>query len=314
MPERVSISFRHLNSFLYTKDLIGGIKMKKKTFTIMISLIVALLSISVIAIMIFPDFFSYSKEEIGPIFPEEESEISSAQESVSSVPPTNDQKQESSNLQGDSEAAGNGWGSGDVYDGSAPIIRKMGEEIRIDALPHRKQGEKPPMSTEVFALWVGEMGFTVTSAELFDSIEETGLNYDEFIYEFEGYDDTYKPLVVELTVKNYNAYSTFENGVFLSERFMLSSKEEFSPEKFRSQHNGEWRVGSGMPLVYVSPHSDGARDYFYYTLGEGETLNFTLCYYVDTAAMPLDELYLEILTNSSDHRFGFTLDQLKGVE
>ena len=303
--------------------------MKNKSFTVIVGLIVALLSVSVIAAMVFPEHFAIRKEsdsalpgytspsgsgdQNGSADPHKDKSLLDSP-SASGSPAESAEPPEDANLPEESFPDTPEWGSVEVYDGSAPIIRKMGEELRINALPHRKQTEKPPMSTEVFALWVGEMGFTVTSAELFDSIEETGLNYDEFIDEFEGYDDTYKPLVVELTVKNYNAYSTLENGVFLSERFMLSSKEEFSPEKFRSQHDGELRVGSGMPLVYVSPHSDGARDYFYYTLGEGETLNFTLCYYADTAAMPLDELYLEILTNSSDHRFGFTLDQLKGVE
>lgn len=43
------------------------------------------------------------------------------------------------------------WGSGDVYDGSSPIIRKMGEKLSVIGIPHRKQGDKPPMSTEVFA-------------------------------------------------------------------------------------------------------------------------------------------------------------------
>lgn len=72
------------------------------------------------------------------------------------------------------------WGSGDVYDGSSPIIRKMGEKLSVIGIPHRKQGDKPPMSTEVFAYWEGEMVFTVDSAVIYDSIEKTGLNYDEF--------------------------------------------------------------------------------------------------------------------------------------
>lgn len=72
------------------------------------------------------------------------------------------------------------WGSGDVYDGSSPIIRKMGEKLSVIGIPHRKQGDKPPMSTEVFAYWEGEMVFTVDSAVIYDSIEKTGLNYDEY--------------------------------------------------------------------------------------------------------------------------------------
>lgn len=61
------------------------------------------------------------------------------------------------------------WGSGDVYDGSSPIIRKMGEKLSVIGIPHRKQGDKPPMSTEVFAYWEGEMVFTVDSAVIYDS-------------------------------------------------------------------------------------------------------------------------------------------------
>lgn len=57
------------------------------------------------------------------------------------------------------------WGSGDVYDGSSPIIRKMGEKLSVIGIPHRKQGDKPPMSTEVFAYWEGEMVFTVDTDE-----------------------------------------------------------------------------------------------------------------------------------------------------
>ena len=37
----------------------------------------------------------------------------------------------------------------------------------------------------------------------------------------------------------------------------------------------------------------------------------TLCYYVKIDDIPLDELYLEITTQSSDHRFGIELDKLK---
>lgn len=63
------------------------------------------------------------------------------------------------------------WGSGDVYDGSSPIIRKMGEKLSVIGIPHRKQGDKPPMSTEVFAYWEGEMVFTVDQQLLMDTDE-----------------------------------------------------------------------------------------------------------------------------------------------
>lgn len=149
------------------------------------------------------------------------------------------------------------WGSGDVYDGSSPIIRKMGEKLSVIGIPHRKQGDKPPMSTEVFAYWEGEMVFTVDSAVIYDSIEKTGLNYDEFVVDFSTYDSSFKPMVVQLTIENVNARLISDPPELFSDQYVLSSKEEFSKEKFRSQNGGEWRVASGMPLAYANPHSDG---------------------------------------------------------
>lgn len=143
------------------------------------------------------------------------------------------------------------WGSGDVYDGSSPIIRKMGEKLSVIGIPHRKQGDKPPMSTEVFAYWEGEMVFTVDSAVIYDSIEKTGLNYDEFVVDFSTYDSSFKPMVVQLTIENVNARLISDPPELFSDQYVLSSKEEFSKEKFRSQNGGEWRVASGMPLAYI---------------------------------------------------------------
>lgn len=156
------------------------------------------------------------------------------------------------------------WGSGDVYDGSSPIIRKMGEKLSVIGIPHRKQGDKPPMSTEVFAYWEGEMVFTVDSAVIYDSIEKTGLNYDEFVVDFSTYDSSFKPMVVQLTIENVNARLISDPPELFSDQYVLSSKEEFSKEKFRSQNGGEWRVASGMPLAYANPHSDGMYNYFHY--------------------------------------------------
>ena len=93
--------------------------------------------------------------------------------------------------------------------------------------------------------------------------------------------------------------------------FQVSNFILQSTEKFRSQNGGEWRVASGMPLAYANPHSDGMYNYFHYTIDEGETIQMTLCYYVKIDDIPLDELYLEITTQSSDHRFGIELDKLK---
>lgn len=291
--------------------------MKKKSFTIILGSIVVLLSISVIAVMVYPNYFTTQNEESLPPLPEYTSPPDSSGSAESPDPP------EDVSIPEESASDTAEWGSGQVYDGSAPIIRKMGEELRVNALPHRKQNEKPPMSTEVFALWEGELAFSVTGAEFFDSIEETGLNYDDFVDEFEGYEDTYKPLVIHMTVKNISARSTVnprstENEpdpyIFYSDGVNISCKEEFSPERFRTHPENEWPIGAFMPLVYVDPHMDGPYDYYFYTLKEGETVELIMCFYADTDAAPLDELYLEIITGSNDHRFGIALDQLKGVE
>lgn len=113
------------------------------------------------------------------------------------------------------------WGSGDVYDGSSPIIRKMGEKLSVIGIPHRKQGDKPPMSTEVFAYWEGEMVFTVDSAVIYDSIEKTGLNYDEFVVDFSTYDSSFKPMVVQLTIENVNARLISDPPELFSDQYVL---------------------------------------------------------------------------------------------
>lgn len=313
--------------------------MKKTSFSIIVGLIVTLLSVSVIAAMVYPERFAIQKES-DSVLPEytsssesgapEESAAPSEDENLLALPSESGDPVESAdppedaNQPEESSADTPEWGSGDVYDGSAPIIRKMGEELKINALPHRKQTEKPPMSTEVFAFWEGELAFTVTDAEIFDSIEETGLNPDDFVTEFDGYEkDGFKPMVVKMTVENISARSlvnprSTENdpdpSIFYSDVVRISCKEEFSPEKFRTHVEGELPFGAIMPMAYIDRHMDGPYDYYFYTLKEGEAADLTMCFYVYTVSAPLDELYLEIDTNSNDHRFGIALDQLKGVE
>lgn len=307
--------------------------MKNKSFTVIVGLIVALLSVSVIAAMVSPEHFAIQKESDSAL-PEYTSPSGIGDQNGSADPHKDESLLDSSlassspdeSFDSSEESAADTpeWGSGEVYDGSAPIIRKMGEELRINALPHRKQTEKPPMSTEVFALWEGELSFTVTDAEIYDSIEETGLNPDDFVTEFDGYEkDGFKPLVVKMTVENIRARSlvnprSTENdpdpSIFYSDVVRISCKEEFSPEKFRTHVEGELPFGAIMPLAYIDRHMDGPYDYYFYTLKEGEAADLTMCFYVYTVSAPLDELYLEIDTNSKDHRFGIALDQLKGVE
>lgn len=61
------------------------------------------------------------------------------------------------------------------FDGSKPIIRKMNEPLAITAIPSRKQGEKPPTSSEVFASWIGEISVNVTNAKFYKDIAATGI-------------------------------------------------------------------------------------------------------------------------------------------
>ena len=72
------------------------------------------------------------------------------------------------------------------------------------------------------------MCFTVSSAVIYDTIEETGLNYDDFIDDFSAYDETFKPMVVKLTVENVHAKSLTDPPEFFSDGYVLSSKEELS--------------------------------------------------------------------------------------
>lgn len=118
-----------------------------------------------------------------------------------------------------------------------------------------------------------------------------------FVVDFSTYDSSFKPMVVQLTIENVNARLISDPPELFSDQYVLSSKEEFSKEKFRSQNGGEWRVASGMPLAYANPHSDGMYNYFHYTIDEGETIQMTLCYYVKIDDIPLDELYGQYLAN-----------------
>lgn len=267
----------------------------KNKFLIFMTTITCFLTVAVVGILLKPELYESKAAEI-----KENDSKQSMRETET------DEKNIESEVSDQEE-----WGSGNVYDGSSPIIRKMGEKLSVIGIPHRKQGDKPPMSTEVFAYWEGEMVFTVDSAVIYDSIEKTGLNYDEFVADFSTYDSSFRPMVVQLTIENVNARLISDPPELFSDQYVLSSKEEFSKEKFRSQNGGEWRVASGMPLAYANPHSDGMYNYFHYTIDEGETIQMTLCYYVKIDDIPLDELYLEITTQSSDHRFGIELDKLK---
>ncbi len=74
-------------------------------------------------------------------------------------------------------------------------------------------------------MWEGEMCFTVSSAVIYDTIEETGLNYDDFIDDFSAYDETFKPMVVKLTVENVHAKSLTDPPEFFSDGYVLSSKK-----------------------------------------------------------------------------------------
>lgn len=144
------------------------------------------------------------------------------------------------------------WGSGDVYDGSSPIIRKMGEKLSVIGIPHRKQGDKPPMSTEVFAYWEGEMVFTVDSAVIYDSIEKTGLNYDELKKEMDFPESIGVLIDSPAFLDGYSAYDNL--------RYMASVKNKVSGEEIKDL------------LKKVELADAGKKKYKYFSLGMKQRL------------------------------------------
>ncbi len=208
------------------------------------------------------------------------------------------------------ESNDDSFGSGDAFDGTAPIIRKMGEELPVDLLAPREQGDKPPTNKEAFGYWTGKMTFKVNSAVLYNDFESTGIDSAETAYDYNDYvSDGYKPLVINMTVNNINATSNY-GDTFYSDIFKFSSKDEFYSEDFiGDKSSADWKVNSGY-LAYFSAHSDGD-DYFSFNINEGESMDVTLCYYVLPDEMPLDSLYLGLVTYSYCHSFGIDLNNLE---
>ena len=124
--------------------------MKKNRFLILAVALVTVLSVVMAVLLMKPELYTAD--------PSNDTD-SSAEQSSQRQTETSDSDEEVP-----AESIQEEWGSGSIYDGSSPIIRNMGEKLSVTALPPREQGEKPPMSTEVFAMWEGEMCFTVSSA------------------------------------------------------------------------------------------------------------------------------------------------------
>ncbi len=202
------------------------------------------------------------------------------------------------------------FGSGDTFNGTEPILRKMGEELPVDLLAPREQGDKPPTNKEAFGFWSGKMTFKVNSAVLYNDLESSGISSDQTTLDYNNYSqDGYKPLVINMTVSNINATPNY-GSTFYSDIFMLSSKDEFVNEDFLGDHSSsDWKYNLAY-LAYFSAHSDGD-DYYSYNINQGESMDVTFCYYVQADKMPLDNLYLGLVTYSYCHSFGIALDKLE---
>lgn len=204
----------------------------------------------------------------------------------------------------------NTYGSSDTFDGTEPILRKIGEELPVDLLQPREQGEKPPSNKEAFGYWTGKMTFTVNSATLYKDFESTGIDADLATLNYDDYSsDGYKPLVINMTINNVNATSN-TGGKFYSDIFMFSTKDEFYSENFEGDKNAsDWSLHDNY-LAYVSNHSDGD-DYFLYDISQGKSVEMTLCYFFKADEMSLSELYLGLVTYSYCHSFGIELDKIE---
>lgn len=205
----------------------------------------------------------------------------------------------------------------EVFDGTAPIIRNMNETLYIDALPPRKQGEKPPTRKEVFALWQGEISVKVTRAALYDSLEESNLPEEDIgVQDMQRYmeDANVKVLVVDLQMKNISAVSNnYEaDNRFYADMFALSGESSFSLENFNTEDINLF--GERFPFLYTSQPSEGDA-YFSFYVDQGTTQELTIAAIVYPELIPLDEMILEIETTGpgAQHFFGIRLNEIEGM-
>ena len=205
----------------------------------------------------------------------------------------------------------------DIFDGSGPIIKNMNETLSIVALPKRKQGEKPPTSDEIFATWEGEMSVKVTKATLYNSIEETNIPKEDFSDSVEQYEvsETCKTLLIELQLTNISAKDNVDaekgDNYFTLSMFEMSSEFEFSMENFtKADPEAPW-IGMYTHMLYSSVHLPGD-EYYFFRLDQGETKTITIGTIVDEATQPIEDLILEIKTDSYwRHIFGIRLEDIE---
>ncbi len=278
--------------------------MKSKVIAILIFLIILLGAlIGMILVKSHSSNQSATQSAISKV--EETSITDSSEETTSSA-----ESSFVSETQANETSSDSTFGSGDTFDGTEPIIRKMGEELPVDLLALREQGDKPPTNREAFGYWTGKMTFKVNSATLYNDFASTGIDPNETSIDYDDYSsDGYKPFVINMTINNINA-SANNGDTFYSDIFWFSSKDEFISEDFSSDKtNADWKYHDAY-LAYFSAHSDGD-SYFMFNLNEGESMDVTLCYYVKSDILPLDNLYLGLVTYSYCHSFGIELNNIE---
>ncbi len=211
------------------------------------------------------------------------------------------------------------WGSVESYDGTEPMIRNMGELLDVSLTVRREQGEKPPLLTEPYGYWEGEIEATVNSAILYNDVDSTNLSEEDKteVKKYNNYiEDGYQPLVINLTLHNINAesgYDGIDNAIY-SDSFSFSTEEEFSKDKFLgNQTNGTWYLTGLYCLASATPHSEG-NAYLFFSLKPDETTNLTLCYLVKADELPMDNLIFAIKTSNYTHAYGVRLDKIEGVK
>lgn len=280
--------------------------MKSKIIVILVFLVILL---SAIIGMIFMKSNSSDKN----------TQSSSSETSKTSITESTDKADASSSVSetsSDSESTAaeetteDNFGSGDSFNGTEPVLRKMGEELPVDLLAPREQGDKPPTNKEAFGYWSGKMTFKVNSAVLYNDLESSGISSDQTVIDYGEYSqDGYKPLVINMTISNINATANY-GSTFYSDIFMLSSKDEFVNEDFLGDKTfNDWKYNDKY-LAYYSAHSDGD-DYYSFNINQGESMDVTFCYYVKTDTISTDNLYLGLVTYSYCHSFGIALDKLE---
>ena len=207
------------------------------------------------------------------------------------------------------------WGSTETYNGTEPMLRNMGETLSVSLKQYPEQGDKPPVITDPYGSWVGELQFTVNSATLYDSLDASGIDQNDLGTDYvEDYiSQGYLPLVINLSVKNINATSNYNlyEDAYYADAFYFATEDEFSKENFLGDETEKtWSLKYSATLISLSPHLPD-KAYWFYQVKQNETTDITLCYLIDVNAISLNNIYLGFQQDNYVHAFGIKLDKIE---